>query len=96
MPGLTKEQKAKREAIKKQHEEAIEKHAEELIARFKRGDKFEALYEELQVESNDIKRQQDILDQMQSDLDKKRLNLWHKQDALMQLENSGAFKDESK
>jgi thioredoxin-like negative regulator of GroEL len=96
MPGLTKEQKKRREALKQERLEQIKKHADELLARFKRGEKFEALYEELEVQRKDLKRQQEVLDQMQRELDDKQIIVWRKQEALMELEVSGAFKDESK
>jgi hypothetical protein len=94
MPGLTKEEKQRREALRQQREQQIKEHADQLLARFKRGDKYEALYAELETEDKDLKRQQEILDKMQRELDDKKLLLWRKQDALMGLEANGAFKDD--
>ena len=94
MPGLTKEEKQRREGLRQQREQQIKEHADQLLARFKRGEKFEALYAELQTEDQDLKRRQEILDQMQQELDDKKRLLWRKQDALMGLEASGAFKDD--
>jgi hypothetical protein len=92
MPGLTKEQKQRREVIKQEREAEIKKHQGEILFRISKGEKVKTIEHEINRDKLELKRQMEVILQMEYENQIKLSTIERKTYALLDLIIKGEIK----